>query len=218
MGYSFIALSTGNYSGVEASMFYTSVYMLSSLCAWSVLLCLRIKNNKVSYKYSKELGDLSGLCITHKGFSFTFAVSMLSLAGLPPLIGFVSKWIVFLILMNNHLFFSIIISLVCSVISTFYYIRIIKVIYFENILISKLYYPIKTKNVLLLTCLIFILIFLFFNPTVLYTIIHSIVLNLLNGFLFFQKGNLPEQQVFVYPLYYLVTSDTLTNLIELHNT
>lgn len=217
MGYLLLPLSTGSYFSIEVFIFYISIYMLTSLCAWSVLLFLRIKNNKISYKYSKELGDLSGLGVTHKGFSFLWAILLLSLAGIPPLIGFVSKLVVFFILIKNNYFFSILSILLFSVISTFYYIRILKVIYFENTLVGKLYYPIKIKKTLLLTCLIFILILLFFNPTGLYLISHSIALNLPDCFPFLHIGNITDKQVFVYPLCAMDTLDTLTNIINLYN-
>jgi NADH-quinone oxidoreductase subunit N len=108
---------------------------------------------------------------------------MFSMAGIPPLIGFFAKLGVFLALVKTG-FYSVefylvaLISFLCSVISTFYYIRIVKILHFENIIVGKLYYPIETDNTIFLGLLLFLLLFLFINPTLLYLITYKV------GFLF----------------------------------
>ena len=69
--------------------------------------------------------------------------------------------------------------LLCSVVSAFYYIRIVKVLYFENLLVGKLYYPIKTIKTVILAVLVFLLLFFFVNPTILYLVNYKSVLSLL---------------------------------------
>lgn len=95
---------------------------------------------------------------------------MFSIAGIPPVIGFLAKMGVFLSVVGISFYLVALISVVCSVVSTFYYIRIIKVLYFEHSLVGKLYFPIKTEKTVMLSFLIFLLLYFFFNPAFLYII------------------------------------------------
>lgn len=104
----------------------------------------------------------------------------------PLLLGFFVKMNVFLTTMIYSFYFFSIIAVLCSIISTFYYIRIIKILYFENLLVGKLYYPIKTVKTLILSILILILLFLFINSNFLNIIILKIVINV---FPFFCTSN-----------------------------
>jgi NADH:ubiquinone oxidoreductase subunit 2 (subunit N) len=110
------------------------------------------------------------------------------------MVGFLSKLGVFLSVMNSgfeiftdpfeifnrtpqeifhvEFYFIALITILCSVVSTFYYIRIVKILYFENTLVGKLYYPISNRKILILSLLLFLLVFLFINPTFLYLFIH----------------------------------------------
>ena len=72
------------------------------------------------------------------------------------------------------------VSILCSVIGTFYYIRLIKILYFEKTLVGKLYYPIKTQSSVIVSILFFLFLFLFVNPTLLY--LFSYKFSLLLGF------------------------------------
>ena len=104
---------------------------------------------------------------------------MFSIAGIPPMIGFIAKMNVFLSLVGSRFYFvALIISILFSVISTFYYIRLIKILYFENLLVGKLYHPITTEKTIILSLLIFSLIFLFLNPTLLYLFSYKVILSL----------------------------------------
>ena len=104
---------------------------------------------------------------------------MFSIAGIPPMIGFIAKMNVFLSLVGSRFYFvALIISILFSVISTFYYIRLIKILYFENLLVGKLYHPINTEKTIILSLLIFSLIFLFLNPTLLYLFSYKVILSL----------------------------------------
>ena len=121
--------------------------------------------------------DLSLLNKANPGLALALSITMFSLAGLPPFVGFIAKLGIFLTLLNEKFYFLCVFSVLCSVISTFYYIRIVKIMYFENILIGKLYYPIKTNKVILLSFFIFMHVFLFINPSLLFLIIQDVVYN-----------------------------------------
>jgi NADH-quinone oxidoreductase subunit N len=167
VGYALIALGTLTNTAIQMLFFHVVIYMISGLCTWSILLLLRLKTKKIVNKYNKELCDLALLRKSNPALAFAFSLTMFSIAGIPPLIGFLPKMFIFLSALLHGHYPIIVISAVLSVIATFYYIRIIKVIYFENLLVGKLYYPITTSNTLIISGLIFSLLFLFVNPTLL---------------------------------------------------
>jgi NADH:ubiquinone oxidoreductase subunit 2 (subunit N) len=92
------------------------------------------------------------------------------------MIGFLVKIGIFLVSMEASMYFIAVASILCSVISTFYYIRIIKIIYFESSIAGKLYHPISSDISVLIVCLFYFLLFLFINPTLMYLISYKIVL------------------------------------------
>jgi NADH-quinone oxidoreductase subunit N len=167
MGYSLLAFSTGTLEGIQVLFSYLLIYILSGLCIWSIFLTLRLKNNYLQ-KGNKDLSDFVLLVKSNSVMAIFFSTVLLSLAGFPPLIGFYVKLNIFLSVIESTMFFSATISIICSVISTFYYIRIIKVLYFEKGLVGNLYHPIKYKNALTIGFCFFLFIILFLNPNILY--------------------------------------------------
>ena len=170
MGYILISFATGTYIGIQMFLFYFLLYMISGLCVWYCFLLIRLKQKIFKNKYSKELSDLVLLKKSNLGLSFCLTITMFSIAGIPPVIGFLAKTGIFLTVVGISFYYIALFSISCSVISTFYYIRIIKTFYFETVLVGKLYYPINTLNTVILSFLIFLLVFLFLNPTFLYLI------------------------------------------------
>jgi NADH-quinone oxidoreductase subunit N len=201
MGYLLISFSTCSFLGVQMILFYMVLYMISGLIIWSTFLFLRLKRKNTTLKYNKELGDLSLLRKSNSALAFSFSLSMFSMAGIPPLVGFLAKLSIFLPLIVNSNYLVALVSVLCSVVSTFYYIRIIKVLYFENVLVGKLYYPITSEKTIILSILTFLLIFLFINPTLLYLICYKVVLSL--------GGLLSEPQ----PIYTFSAFDLITRTI-----
>ena len=179
MGYSLIAFSTSTYMGIQMLLFYMIIYMISGLAIWSIFLLLKLKKNNSLGKYNKELGDLALLKKSNPTMAFALALTMFSIAGIPPMVGFLAKMSVFLSVIGITFYFVALISILFSVISTFYYIRLIKVLYFENLLVGKLYYPITTEKTTVLSVLVFSLIFLFLNPTLLYLFSYKVILSLI---------------------------------------
>ena len=114
---------------------------------------------------------------------------MFSIAGIPPLIGFLAKMHILLAVIGVSFHFLAFFIIFCSVISTFYYIRIIKISYFENILVGKLYYPIHTIKVLILSVIILLLFYLFINPTLLYLMTYKVNLHVLPKIKIFMSLN-----------------------------
>ena len=108
-----------------------------------------------------------------------FTISLFSIAGFPPMIGFLVKVGIFLTAIESSLYFLALISILCSVIATFYYIRIIKIMYFEKLIVGKLYYPINSNKGILISFLFLLLLFLFINPTLLFLFTHKLSLLIL---------------------------------------
>lgn len=179
MGYALLAISSATYLGIQMLLFYMVVYMISGLCLWSIVLFLQVKRKASYSKYSKELGDFVFLNKSNSLLAISLSLAMFSIAGIPPLIGFIAKLSVFLPLINNFSYFPALASILLSAISTFYYIRVVKVLYSENLIVGNLYYSIKAEKTLLLSLLVFSLVFIFVNPTLLHLVCHKTILLLI---------------------------------------
>lgn len=175
MGYTLIAFSTGTFEGMQMLFCYLFLYMLTGLCLWSIFLLLRL-NYRYTKKQNKDLTDLNLLSKSNNILALFFSVVLLSLAGLPPMIGFLVKISIFLVSVEAFMYYAAIISILCSVISTFYYIRILKIMYFENFVVGKLYHPIKSHTSIIVVSIFYFLFFLFINPTLIYLFSYKIVL------------------------------------------
>lgn len=186
MGFTFLALSMETSFGIQTLLFYLTIYIISGLCTWYIIMMLRLKdlnelhfpeeiNNTLVQRYSKDIADLTLLCKANPALALGFSVTMFSLAGLPPFVGFLAKFSVFLALVKEQFYFVSSFAMLCSVVSTFYYIRIVKIIYFEDALVGNLFYPIAHEKAILLSILIFSLFFLFVNPSFFYLFVYDIV-------------------------------------------
>ena len=176
MGYTLLAFSTGSLFGVEMLLFYLVIYMLSGIGVWFVLLATQVNQKRYTDKFSKELGDLVLLRKSNPALALSLTLTMFSIAGIPPLIGFFAKIGIFLSVLHSKYYFVALLAILCSVVSTFYYIRIIKILYFENLLVGKLYYSLPYSKIVIFSFSIFFLIFFFINPISLYLIVHKAIL------------------------------------------
>jgi len=126
MGYALAGLTTGTQAGINSSILYITIYIFMNLAFFSCLFMLK-KNDK----YYENIEDLSGLSKNHPLFSFCLLIILFSLAGIPPLAGFFAKFYIFMAVIENSMYFLAIIGLLSTVIAAFYYLRIIKIIYFD---------------------------------------------------------------------------------------
>jgi len=122
IGYILIAFVTGTHTSLQALLIYMIIYMIMSVQSFTILLSLRKKLNNKSANY---LIELVGLSRSQPLLAFTFAISLFSLAGIPPLAGFFSKWLVFSSAIQSHYYLLAIIGVLTSVLASVYYIRII---------------------------------------------------------------------------------------------
>nr|BCQ06516.1 NADH dehydrogenase subunit 2 [Nitzschia putrida] len=175
-GYLLLSFSTGNIEGVQMMFYYLVIYMVSGLCFWAVYLFLIQKRTSYFNKTNKELGDLVLLNESNPMLALIMAITLFSMAGIPPIVGFLAKVGIFLVVVKSSAYLVALLSILFSVISTFYYIRVIKILYFENTLIGKLYLPITTEKALIISVLSLLLIILCIDPMIIYLLFYKATL------------------------------------------
>ena len=127
IGYALAGLATGSNEGIQSSVIYITIYILMNLGLFSCLLMM--KRNNVYYE---DIDDLSGLSKNHPLISLSLLVILFSLAGIPPLAGFFAKFYVFKSVLEQSMYFLAIVGLLSTVVAAFYYLRIIKIMYFDK--------------------------------------------------------------------------------------
>ena len=163
MGYTLLAYSSGTNDGIHSLFCYLIIYILSGICLWSIFLMIKFKNN-FNNKGNKDLSDFVLLNKTNTLVSLVFSTVILSLAGFPPFIGFYVKLNIFLAVIESSMYFVALVGILCSVISTFYYVRIIKILYFESGIVGNLYSSISYIFSFILATCFFFFFFFFFVP------------------------------------------------------
>jgi len=127
MGFALVGLSAGTANGVEGVTIYMAIYMVMTIGFFACLLALRTENGPI-----ENISDLAGLGQTRPFTAGIMAVMMFSYVGLPPLGGFFAKWQVFLAAIEAHLFVLAVIGMLASAVSAFYYLRVVKTMYFDE--------------------------------------------------------------------------------------
>ena len=127
VGYALAGLATGSNEGIQSSVIYIAIYILMNLGLFSCLLMMR-RNNV----YYEQIDDLSGLSKNHPLLSLSLLIILFSLAGIPPLAGFFAKFYIFKSVLEQSMFFLAIVGLLSTVIAAFYYLRLIKIMYFDK--------------------------------------------------------------------------------------
>lgn len=173
MGYLTIVFSAGTFDGFQMLFCYLIVYMFSGLVIWSIYMLTRLKQKDL-IKQNKDLADFVLLSKSNSMLALIFMTALFSIAGIPPLIGFIAKLNIFLTAIENSMYIVAGISVLFSVLSTFFYLRIIKILYFEPVLVGQLYYSINSVAVFLIVLIFNFFIFSFANPTILYLISYKI--------------------------------------------
>ena len=127
MGFALVGLAAGTVEGVQGVVVYMMIYMIMTLGTFACVIAMRRRGQHV-----EEIGDLAGLARHNKGLAFVLAMLMFSLAGIPPLAGFFAKYFVFLAAVKAGLFSLAVIGVVTSVVGAYYYLRIVKLMYFDE--------------------------------------------------------------------------------------
>ena len=171
VGYALAGVATGVISGYESSIIYISIYVVMNIGAFSCLYLL-----KKDGEYRENISDLSGLSKKQPLLAISFLVILFSLAGIPPLAGFFAKFYVFTAVIEQKMYALAIIGLLTTVISAFYYLRIIKIIYFDDGVISfDIVKNSFAKLSILISCAILITFFLY--PAILNNVVDAIFIN-----------------------------------------
>jgi len=127
MGYALAGLSTGTNAGVQSAIIYLVIYIFMNLAAFGCILMMKRENT-----FLENISDLSGLSKNHPMLALSFLIILFSLAGIPPLAGFFAKFYIFMAVIESKMYVLAIIGLLTTVISAFYYLRIVKIIYFDK--------------------------------------------------------------------------------------
>ena len=127
IGYALAGLAIGTNDGIQSSVIYITIYIIMNLGFFSCLLMMK-RNNE----YYEDIDDLSGLSKNHPLMSLSLLVILFSLAGIPPLAGFFAKFYIFKAVIEQSMYFLAIVGLLSTVVAAFYYLRIIKIMYFDK--------------------------------------------------------------------------------------
>ncbi len=157
IGFLLTGLLSNDYEGVGGIFLYMVIYLLSTLAAFSLISVLSHRRRPI-----QNISELSGLSTTHPGCALVLAVILLTMAGIPPLAGFFAKFSVFISAIAYHPWI-IVMAVLMSAVSAFYYLKIIKIMYFDKVL-RPLDAPVRRDVMLLVTAVaIFLALFVFFS-------------------------------------------------------
>jgi len=158
VGYILIGLASFNNEGIKGAVIYVLIYLVMNIAIFSIILSLKLKN-----KYVEKISDLAGLSKNKPIYSLSIGIIMLSMAGIPPLAGFFGKFYIFISALNAELYYLAILGVISSVIAAYYYLRIIKVMYFDTAESSNFEISISFKSsIILLFSILIIIIFIFY--------------------------------------------------------
>jgi NADH-quinone oxidoreductase subunit N len=162
IGYALIGLAAATPSGIRGVLVYMAIYLAMNVGTFAVILCMRQQG-----KMLEGINDLAGLSRTQPGLALALAIFMFAMAGIPPTAGFFSKLYIFLAAIDAKLTGLAIIGVVTSVVGAFYYLRIVKVMYFDEPA-GSFDRPIspELKAVLVVTAVVTLFFFLLPDPIV----------------------------------------------------
>ena len=157
MGFATLALSTGNKSDIESILIYMIIYIVANIGFFSCLINIQNRTEK----NIDNISDLAGLSVNNPSLAISIALYMFSFAGIPPLAGFFAKYYVFMSLVNEGLILLATFALIASVIGAFYYIRFVKVMFFDDVADAKKIAFSRSLGLINILCFIFIFAFIF---------------------------------------------------------
>jgi NADH-quinone oxidoreductase subunit N len=159
MGFALVGLTAGTAAGVQAVVCYMAIYLVMTLGTFAAILSMRVKGTSV-----EAITDLSGLARTNGAMAFFLGLMMFSLAGIPPLAGFFAKWYVFNSAIQAGLYPLAVIGVLLSTVAAYYYLRIVKIMYFDDPRVS-FDRPVLSLRIVLAACGVLVL-FMFTYPAV----------------------------------------------------
>jgi NADH-quinone oxidoreductase subunit N len=161
MGFALVGLAAGTVEGAQGVLMYIVIYVAMTLGSFSIILAMKRNGQAV-----EKISDFAGLSRTNPLLAFMFAMLLFSLAGIPPLAGFFAKWYVFVAAIKANLFTLAVIGVLSSVVGAYYYLTIVKTMYFDEPAGQVDPVRVEVKTVLAVFGLFNILFALFAGPVV----------------------------------------------------
>jgi len=160
VGYALIGLAAGTVEGIRGVLVYLTIYLFMTVGAWAAILCMRRRQVML-----EGISDLAGLSQSQPGLALALAIFMFALSGVPPTAGFFAKLYIFLAAINAQLTGLAVIGVLTSVVSAFYYLRVVKVMYFdEPAPVFDRPISVELRGVVFVTALVTLFFFLFPGP------------------------------------------------------
>jgi NADH-quinone oxidoreductase subunit N len=173
VGYMLLAFGTGTSEGLQSILVYIFIYLITSICVWSFILSLNLrKDNKNKKPFF--ISELNGLGVSNPLLAFTLTVIIFSIAGTPPLAGFIAKLNIFFCAIESSLFVLSFLGIITSCLSAFYYLRFIKIMYFDASKSWTLVDKIDKDKSIFIGASLFFLVLLFIFPSPLFILSHEI--------------------------------------------
>jgi NADH-quinone oxidoreductase subunit N len=161
MGFALIGLASGTAQGIQGVLVYMAIYLAMTLGTFAVILSMRRPDGMV-----EEISDLAGLARSNPPLAFFLALLLFSLAGIPPLAGFFAKYYVFLAAIQAGLYGLAVVGVLASVVGAYYYLLIVKLMYFDEPMPAFQPMPGELKVVLGIAGLFNLLYFLYPAPLI----------------------------------------------------
>jgi NADH-quinone oxidoreductase subunit N len=161
MGFALVGIAAGTADGAQGVLIYIAVYVAMTLGAFSVILTMKRKGQHV-----EQVSDFAGLSSTNPALAFIFMLLLFSLAGVPPLAGFFAKYYVFTAAINAGLFPLAVLGVLSSVVGAFYYLNIVKLMYFDEPIGSLDPMRFELRSVLAVAVLFHVMLIVYPGPLV----------------------------------------------------
>ncbi|MEQ8601934.1 MAG: NADH-quinone oxidoreductase subunit NuoN [Marivibrio sp.] len=157
IGYALIGLAAGTEEGVTGVLIYMALYLVMNVGTFACILCMKVKDRMV-----ENISDLAGLAKTKPAMAAALLVFMFSMAGVPPMAGFFGKLYVFRAAINAELYVLAVVGALSSVVAAYYYLRIVKVMYFDEP--AEGFDPVETRGLkaIIAVATVFVLGFIFY--------------------------------------------------------
>ena len=159
VGYALIGLAVGDAAGVRGVLIYMAIYLVMNLGTFACILCMRRGDRMV-----EDISDLAGLAKSHPLVALALAIFMFSMSGIPPLAGFFAKFYIFLTAIQAEFYALAVIGVLSSVMAAVYYLRIVKIMYFDD-LVETLNRPIGRDIGVVLVGTSLVIVFFFLYPS-----------------------------------------------------
>jgi proton-translocating NADH-quinone oxidoreductase chain N len=174
-GFIFLGLCCGSFDGVFSAFFYIIIYSFTMFIIFSILLAVRLKKMNQKLKY---LSDFSSMFYLHSYVGFSFLIVLFSMSGIPPFAGFFSKFFIFFSTINNDLILISFFAILLSGAGCFYYIRLIKIFFFDVQCLNSIFFILKKENTLIISFFTIYLVFFLFSPNLSTILVYNFLFSL----------------------------------------